>query len=115
MGANSICNLQQATSTKTKMKSICLILLALAVYCNAATTRQKRQDEGCVCSDTTVPVNQGPNAPKLEFWCYVDVEACKQGGGLGETSRFWDKWVSYDLCDKNNADFNKNKQKFGDD
>ena len=112
------------------MKSACLILLALAVYCNGAATRQKRQDEvGCVCDPITVPANdgsmlgdcltadgQGPGgADKKEFWCYVADEACKQPGGLGETSRFWDKWVSYDLCDKNNADFNKNKQKFGDD
>ena len=110
------------------MKSTCLILLALAVYCNAAATRQKRQDEvGCVCDPITVPTNagtmigncltsdaEGPNgADKHNFWCYVADENCKQGGGLGESNRFWDKWVSYDLCDKKNGDANINQEKLG--
>ena len=98
------------------MKSACLILLALAVYCNSAATRQKRQDvEGCECDPTIVKTgpygiyigncltadDKGPNgAEKKEFWCYVAEERCKQGGGLGESERFQDKWVSYDLCNK---------------
>ena len=107
------------------MKSACLILFALAVYCNAAATRQKRHDEDCVCDPITVPTNAGtmigacltsddggPNgADKPNFWCYVAEERCKQGGGLGETSRFWDKWVSYDLCDKKIDDYNKQVNK----
>ena len=63
----------------------------------------------CLTSD-----DEGPNGPgKANFWCYVTDETCKQGGGLGETARFWDKWVSYDLCDKKNGDANINQEKLG--
>ena len=43
------------TST-TKMKSVCLILLAMALYCDAAASRQKRE-EGCACDGTKVETN----------------------------------------------------------
>ena len=109
------------------MKSICLILLALAVYCDAAATRQKRE-EGCACDGTTITTNAfsgliigecltadtfGPNAPQSEHWCYVSDKACASAGDLGKTSRFTNKWVSYELCNcKDNADCNKQIIKF---
>ena len=96
------------TST-TKMKSVCLILLAMALYCDAAASRQKRE-EGCACDGTKVETNDrfgtilgecltadklGPNAPKKEHFCYVSKRECVSvgslkspwAGSIGETSK----------------------------
>merc|ERR1739847_27454 len=100
-----------------KMKSVCLILLALALYCDAAASRQKRE-AGCACDGTKIETNTadgliigecltadtyGPNAPKKEHWCYVSNKDCASEGSIGETSRFTNKWVSYELCNCQDA------------
>ena len=117
------------------MKSVFLILFALAVYCNAAATRGK-PEKGCTCADLEVGTNDalgtilgkcrnsdklGPNRPKEEYWCYVDREECKTPDqeingelvtGIGNSSRFTNRWVSYELCNcQNNPDCDENTRK----
>ena len=109
---------EQVTSVATKMKFVCLILLALALYCDAAASRQK-QEEDCACDGTKVETNDqcgtilgecltadelGPNAPEKEYFCYVSKKECASAGSIGETSRFTNKWVSYELCDSQDND-----------
>ena len=97
------------------MKSVCLILLAMALYCDAAATRQKRE-EGCACDGTKIETNNKDGliigeclaADKNGHFCYVSNKECASPGTLGLTARFTNKWVSYELCDcQNNADCNE--------
>ena len=95
------------------MKSVCLILLALALYCDAAATRQKRQ-AGCACDGTTVETNADVIIGECLYanadghFCYVSDKACASAGDKGKSSRFTNKWVSYELCNcENNADCNE--------
>merc|ERR1711944_43253 len=99
----------------TKMKSVCLILLAIALYCDAAATRNKRE-EVCTCDGTKIETEDGLivgeclSADKNGFFCYVSNKECASPGTLGLTQRFKDKWVSYELCDcKGNGDCETNK------
>ena len=103
------------------MKSVCLILLAMALYCDAAATRQKRE-EGCACDGTLVETNAGTGliigeckvADADGHYCFVSDKACASAGDKGKTSRFTNKWVSYELCDcQKNADCNVDISKFG--
>merc|ERR1711981_317033 len=111
-----VSNLKRAA----KMKSVCLILLALALYCNAAATREKRE-AGCACDGTKIETNRADglilgeclHADADGHYCYVSDIACKSEGAKGETARFTNKWVSYELCDcKNAADCNEQIIKF---
>ena len=89
---------------------------------------EQKGEEGCACDGTIVDTNRadglrigecltgdkyGPNAPKKEHWCYVSKKECASAGALGETSRFTNKWVSYELCNcEDSADCNEQIIKF---